>query len=487
MGDGLVRPELVVHLFFPSNGEGARSAYAGMLAIWAACRDRFDLTRPVLPNAPNAPGPWEDTRDGGPVAAAEGEAGQIILRRHRDVLCLSAVLYGPWAHVRTLWQDTIRDLTPAELTGEARLYLAYAPGDAPPTPASAEAAVADLGGPPVLGRAQTTSGGFAACEVGDGADGRCLRELVVLAAESDEPALSAWVWSEGTSLPPLARFLSNIALLRRHLRVWDDSASVRALRGRLDGAVRRAIADLPPDEGTARSPAEDVLVENSARLTRLLVEEAGAVFHATRLKEMLRAGEAAHANLAALLGRDFTTAEPLTPFGGDRELSLWFRERLQDDSAYFEASLERAREVRALLDLYVRRLVLQQEERTRWWQEQINYAQLAVVAAIAVTLTAIQSLGYSVPLRADLKPAVAALIGAGTLVAASSVVREAPDGRRGGAWLRPIGAAASAASAVWLLAVLLGGAPVLTIAVSTGAFLITLAAFARPLTIRRPR
>ncbi len=110
-------------------------------------------------------------------------------------------------------------------------------------------------------------------------------------------------------------------------------------------------------------------------------------------------------------------------FADDQALAGWLSEQLDDDATYLEAAQERARQVSALTDQLVQR---GQQRR----QERFNLGLTGVIGAILMSLAAIQSLNYRVPLPPLVKPAVVATLAAVALFASLVVLRLAVPDRR---------------------------------------------------------
>ncbi|MFD7114098.1 CATRA conflict system CASPASE/TPR repeat-associated protein, partial [Streptomyces microflavus] len=248
------QPRLILHLYAPCEGPDAAAAYAGLRGIWSAARSLFRMDRPIpgadlphdLPEEP--PGPAPRTAGGPaeePLAAQEcpDEGFQAVLRRHHDVLVLSAALAPgamrapggatadppgrpappdpvglSWApgpdRLDALW-DAVSGGRTSALLGAARLHLCRAaPGQAPVPPGTDVVAL---------------DRGVTLWEPGPGDDARAERRLHLAADTADDDLLSAWVWSRGElALPRLARYLLHAAKLRYELRVFErDTGDTR--------------------------------------------------------------------------------------------------------------------------------------------------------------------------------------------------------------------------------------------------------------------
>ncbi len=396
---------LVVHVFVVGE-EQAR-------ALWQRCGDVLGMTGAV----PGIGVEWDGT------FAARTRPGngvhQAVLRREHDVFCLSVAMEpdSGWTELEQRW-DAV-DASGA--LGVVKLFLGPEQALQPPGD---------------WGAAVTTREGFELREDRSHDDARQQRRLVVLGRDDIE--LSAWTWiGQGRQLPPLARYLLHAAKVRYQLRVWRAAGSPRRLRGETDATIARLLAAVSP---SGRNPGQTELVKATRELVTLQARELGLVDRSTRLREMARTVEITAANLAAHGGL----------FAEDHELAEWFREQLDDDATYLEAALKRTEQVGALID----RLVERHRQRK---QDGINLGLTGVVGAILMSLAAIQSLQYSVPLPVAVKPAVVTALGATALWLSLLVVRVVVPERRWPAVLARLGFGLLAAAVTWVVVAAVAG------------------------------
>jgi hypothetical protein len=129
----------------------------------------------------------------------------------------------------------------------------------------------------------------------------------------------------------------------------------------------------------------------------------------------------------------------------------WFAQQLDDDVLYLEAARERTRDITAVTATVVQHRLQQRQEAGRRRQERFNLLQTAIIGAVIVALTAVQALGYQIPLPGPVKPPVIATLGAIALLLASIVVRLAlSSGRQPLAWLSYTAAGLTVAALTWL-------------------------------------
>lgn len=453
---------LAVHLFVAADGECRAADLAYLRNVWQACGDALGLTRAV-PGIDLAPGHgWDDEASGASgLLAARTRPGagvhQAVLRREHDVFCLSVMLEPDpadgigWTELDRRWSVAMGQPSSGVL-GVARLFLARLVDPvAKPVPDPAMTAVVRAGVPadPAAPDAWPEQGipvpqGFAVWEASAPLDARVERRLVVLAEAGRDAELSAWTWiSAGRELPPLAKYLLHAAKLRYQLRVWETGQGFRRLRREADTTIRKLLDIAAPSR---RDPGQAELVEASQELISLQARELGLIDRSTRLREMCRTVDIAAANLSALSG-DVRLGGP---FADDRELAEWFARQLDDDATYLEAALQRSERVGALVDQLVQRGRQRRQER-------VNLGLTGVVGAILMSLAAIQSLQYTVPLPAPVKPAVVTTLGALALWVSLVVLRVTVPERRWSLALVHAGTGVVTAAITWIVSSAVAG------------------------------
>ncbi|MFI6086223.1 CATRA conflict system CASPASE/TPR repeat-associated protein [Streptomyces sp. NPDC051217] len=479
---------LGVHVFVATGGKHRHDALAFLRDLWDRCGETLQMTEPI-PGVGVGTDPavgWqallEDTARGtGGTPAARGliaartRSGpgvwQAALRREHDALCLSVMLAPDpaeglgWAELDTRWTGVVRTVVAAGRPGEgvlgtARLYLARladpAPSAAPdvpsPEPAGPLTAVIRTRTPAAPSAADAwpfrgvvVPQGFAVWEASAAADTREERRLAVIATHDRDPELTAWAWTTRTrELPPLGRYLQHSARLRHQLRVWTAAEGIGLLRARTDVIISELLARSAAARHGPHRPSE--LLSAAHALTDLQARERGLVDRLTRIGEMARTVEIAAANMSALSGDPALGG----PFADDRALSDWFAQRLDDEATYLEAALRRCERAGTFADQLVQRDLQRR-------QETFNLGLTGAVGAILMSLAAVQSLQYTVPLPGVMKPAVVTALGSLALLASLVVLRVVMPDRRWPLVLVRMGAGALGGALAWVVVSAVGG------------------------------
>ncbi|MCB8905546.1 MULTISPECIES: CATRA conflict system CASPASE/TPR repeat-associated protein [unclassified Streptomyces] len=482
---------LGVHVFVVTTGDDRHDALAFVRNLWNTCGEMLGMNVPVegtgtglepgdgwdacLPGASRSP----DVRGTQGLLATRNRPGpgvwQAALRREHDALCLSVMLApdaadglgwaeldGQWSGVLRAAQNTQRH--EAGVLGSARLYLARLAEPDLPTPSRLSAAPSVAPEDPlttyVSGHApnaddEASTGwpyggvivpqGFAVWETSASQDARDERRLLVVAAHDRDPELTAWVWTTRTrALPPLGKYLLHTAKLRYQLRVWDSAETIGRLRAATDKVVGDVLEKTDASQRGASHHSE--LLDASRALVDLQTRERGLVDRSTRSREMSRTVEIAAANFTTLSGDPDLGGL----FADDRALSEWFIQRLDDDATYLEAAVRRCTQVGVLADQLIQRSLQRR-------QETVNLGLTGAIGAILMSLAAVQSLQYTVPLPGSVKPAVVAALGALALLASLVVLRVVVPERRWPLAMLRLGAGALGGTVGWVVASALGG------------------------------
>ncbi|MYV97756.1 hypothetical protein GT354_05590 [Streptomyces sp. SID3343] len=435
-------------MFVAADGEDSVADLAYLHRMWRACGDVLGMTEPVPGmNADLGPA-WAQAPPG--LSAARSRPGgmhQVVLRREYDTFCLSAVLEPDtvegvtWSELDARWSRVERaaGAAPSGVLGSARLFLARLTDPATPVracPESVQDSVpTDGSGTGVRsGPGALLGGRVAVWESCGPGDDRTVRRLAVIAGPDGDAELSALAWVVAGSvreLPPLAHYLLHAGRLRHQLRVWRAAhPGLWRLRQETDACLRELLRVVPP---ARHQPSERIPGTSAARLLDDLQARVLALIdRSTRLREMRRTVEIVADNLRVLDPSEEGSsapppasgvARPVGPFADDRALAEWFGRQLDDDAIYLEHTLQRCERIGTVLDQ------LSQRGRQRR-QESLNAGLAGVVGAVLMCLAAVQSLEYTVPVPAAVKPAVVTALGAFALSASLAVVRVLLPDRR---------------------------------------------------------
>jgi predicted nucleotide-binding protein len=371
--------QFVAHAFAATRGPRADAARHAVSEIWRGCGPLFGMTAAIpgtgLPaQFPTAAALDEAVARGGEVALAArerpGTSCQAVLRLHHDTLNLSVGLAPPeassasgagtwpwWRDLDYLWGLLLARHEP-HLFGEARLFLTRVDAEAairaadpalyielarllPDSPASVapvgDHARAGQGTDAVAATAPvgvSLSGGFAIWEVGNGADARAARRLLMPVTPDADAQASAWAWSvSDTAIPPLARYLLHAAKIRYELRVWQRDSRARQLWEWLDST----------DAELRRTGTGD-----PAALALLRPRRMDALYLHAELRALRHTVEIAADNL----GRGLDLAGLMIPggmFADDVSVGRWLLERIDDEASYLAIASDRAEQVLAIL------------------------------------------------------------------------------------------------------------------------------------------
>lgn len=476
--------ELSVHLFAAAEPGSQPEGLAYLRAIWSACGERLGMTAEVPGITRELDVDWSP--GGTRLLAARKRPGtdagvyEAVLRLERDTLCLSVMLApNPaagigWAELAEQWQQASRAADEGcrrGLYGSSLLFLAKLTEPAARPSIAPRGRQADVVGArmpaPEAAAGWTRHGvivppGFAVWEASAPRDDRIDRRFAVVSADRRDAELSAWAWlGAGRVLPPFARYLLHTARLRYQLRVWGDEVPSRHLRREADAAVQRMLGIVMSASGR-HGPDQRELIDAARDLVSLQARELGLVDRLSRLREMGRTIDIARANFGDL------TAGLGGFYADDRSLAEWFGARLDDEATYLEASLRRGEQVTALADQ-----LLQRGRHRR--QESVNLGLTGAVGAIVMSLAAVSSLQYSVPLPPPVKPAAVTALGALALLSSLVVLRIVAQERPWSLWLVQAGTGIVTASLAWVVVSAVAGSaagPLLTCLWAGAAFVL---------------
>ncbi|MFI5761136.1 CATRA conflict system CASPASE/TPR repeat-associated protein [Streptomyces sp. NPDC051563] len=449
---------LVGHLFAAATPAG----YGHLRALWGDAVRRWGASEPIGPASPSrhpALPPEVLPSSDGLICMAQATAAlpglhQMLLRRHRDRIWLSATLSPPDGSWNALWNQwrTVVDPDDPHLIGSAVLLTAFTDLPAPPRdpalPVVQDAVAAHFPAAYVPSartrwRSALTGTGLYLTEpvaADAAASSRC---LAVIAPRNAGRELDAWTWSDGTATPtPFARYLLHAVSLRLLMRGLDErGARAELLAGRVDTGIRelRGLLDAPADARLIAS-GRDLLVRTGIALLDLVTvrtrvaqdaRDAEIVAHNLRL--------AASPALPGILGPAAPSGPPaeiseeeaeLHPVQHDLYLSAALARRAEDLEAWLRSVEERAGHINAAAQTAVAEQLRLADEREARRTARFALRNTALVGALLMVLTTVQSLQYRLPLPGRVVPALIASLGGAALLLAGSTVRDAVRGSR---------------------------------------------------------
>ncbi|MGW7580941.1 CATRA conflict system CASPASE/TPR repeat-associated protein [Kitasatospora sp. NPDC054768] len=480
------REALLVHYFFRADTlQGA-----GRLALrWEACAQAgMDRT----------PSPGGDLSL--PADPGQALAGRLLRQRTDATATRQAVLYrlsgivglavmlaaddGPGrtgaqsaARLRALADDwdtacaraaaTAADPEDGTLIGSVRLHrsLVLPDGAAPGGLAAADLAAAahelraELAPQSLLSRPVDLADGLAMWEFSSaGAAFPADRTLLTAGAATDEQErrLDDWTWAAvDDRLVPLTRYLAHAAAVRDQYRVHADGtahldARLRRLRRQGEELTREWQQVLASQTAGARAGRRDLArcERIVVRAQSLLAEERLANTATGNLRAMMRTLEISAAGMRVL-----GTAADGTPktLEDDAQCHALLAPLLDDHVAYLDIVRDQVAETsRIASEMAAGRL--------QSHQQYLTLLQTSVIGALLMTLTAVQTLAYKLPVPDRLHAPLIALLGSLGLGLPLLVVRRWRGGVGGrvGSVLEAASLLATGAAAGWLAGRALG-------------------------------
>ncbi|MFF5290772.1 CATRA conflict system CASPASE/TPR repeat-associated protein [Paractinoplanes globisporus] len=448
--------QAVLHLFARVDGPGAADAYDQIRAVWQRCSSTLDVTEAIAAlDLPADLPPTLDTVGVGAVAAAYAKGPgvlQALAHREAGVLCLS-IAHAPespgwdWERLARTWDDLTAGTTSA-LLGHVRLYLGFHPADATPSWIEAATRGARPNGNQRWPRPVRVDRNRHVWETGPGEDGRAGRTLVIAAPAGTDDEVSAWLWSPGAGArAPLTRYLVDAAKMHALVRTLRDERQVIELRARIDEGADRLVGLM---SGAA---TEDKLRAALQQVAVTQAESAGVIDTIAWCRRAGLSAEAAAANLSAARKAHLDGDAEHGPFADDVAMTGSLRDHLDDDLHYLTVARERAQQLTDVVGTVLAGRLEERREAGHRRQERFGLVQAALIGAVLMGLTAIQSLSYTVPMPASAKPALIATLGAIALYLAAIAVRLVLPSRRALlSWLEDLALALAIGSALWLAA-----------------------------------
>lgn len=216
------------------------------------------------------------------------------------------------------------------------------------------------------------------------------RRLAALAATEAEGALDEWLWQppDRHTLAPLMRYLVHAGKMRRQMAVYLEGRDFGELRrllteqcDRLAGLHRQFI-----ENESAALFGE--LLHSQALLKNLQVGESGLVRTLTLRRSALRTVEIALHSMEQAVA--LPEVRPYSMFDADQRAGALFRRVVEDDSAYLSDIREQVSEIVRITETTIGSRFNRREQR-------LALLQTAFLGALLMGLTAVQALGYHVP------------------------------------------------------------------------------------------
>ncbi|MFG1652572.1 CATRA conflict system CASPASE/TPR repeat-associated protein [Micromonospora sp. NPDC049275] len=432
------KPALIVHTFFvPERAESSSGPTAAdpatdaMRALWAGLA-HLGMGEPIASYPTDLPEIRHSDPTGLRVLAARRRAApgalyEALAYQRHDVVGVS-VLLAPnddgvgWQALSDQWTSNVPPTCGAEL-GTATIYLGL----------SDQRRISRFTGrvanPATWARRlrrqvpeapDESTWATSCCRIADRLllwelppiEGYGQRRQLVLADLTDEPASDRLTWLvDGQVLPPLTRYLLCVAELRHQERVFE--AALPELRGAVRRAERacEALADLVREA----DPSKRLLRAATLDLARVQAERGGLVTASADAGKMVETVRGIRTNMEAVLGRDLRYRSG-GPLDRDRDRAVWLVEQLHTELAYVDSTWRKADQLGRLATAII-------DERQRHRQEGLTLVQASIVGCFLMTLAAIQSFQYEVPLTGPLVPPLVCVLGILALVLPAAVLR----------------------------------------------------------------
>ncbi|RZU76015.1 hypothetical protein EV384_4611 [Micromonospora kangleipakensis] len=411
-------PAVLFHVFTRAESVLAHEDTPSRLAVtqlWERARSR-EMTKSILHRWPVE---LELPRDGGQAGAltvlgaaqctAPHELRQILVYQQRDIVAVSvleAVQGGtkPWSEFDVGWLDEWT--APArDMVGTVLVHVGLA-RDAEER--RLPALLRQLPDPPSRWSVWRPSPEQLIAELPSARAGRrgADRRLFAIAGRDGGRVQSAWFTNPPhRGLPRFTRYLEHSARLRHQSRLL--AAALPGIRTTV-AAVNRDTAAL---HGAlqAKGPALDRVLRAEPMLVEVDAGRRRVVGYLADVRAMAATAQLAVHNLAELVG-------PGRVAESDRELGQWTLEQLRVEETYLESVRLKASEVGGLAATEVNGSL----QRGR---DNLVLAQVSVLSALTLALTAAQALGYQPPLPHRTFGPLVSLAGAIALALPTTVLR----------------------------------------------------------------
>ena len=440
---------LVVHMFAPMMGDRAVSGNYALTAAWESYCSQLDLTTSV-DGVPTEPDPNSLGQSRLAARRSADHDFEAVWTRDHDTACLSIYLTAKrdetWAELRKRWSRATRLVDRGTLLGIAEIYVGLvdiplSPAALPPDGVAQELAEL-VDGNSWVGDAVVCRDGIL---VWAGPAEPGTTRFAALAPIDGDARLGDLIWANDHGPAPLTRYLVHMTKLRDVGRIRDrDDAAVRSL---IEKAATRLdhLATLLVPNGVARDSMD--LDSAWTDLALLQADHAGLVNTLANVRAMRRTVSICSANATKWRTKVLSAAAPEQELRGwlaqDHADAVWLDVQLADHEAYLQAASRRADQLTEMIERELNRQTARAEQQAQERQEHIVLVSTALITTLLTSLTAIQALGYHLPLPDRLHAPTIFLSAAAALLLSTMAVR-----RVGG--IRHIAEAAMAAGAAWL-------------------------------------
>ncbi|MGA5346802.1 CATRA conflict system CASPASE/TPR repeat-associated protein [Streptomyces griseoincarnatus] len=474
------REALQIHYFLdiPRLQAGGR---ARLTRLWQAC-DRLGMGQPLPPASDLAlPTAIEGSPGFRRLTARKGQGPGVyeaMLYTYGNALGLAVILAPPetgvshtatrtaavWTELNDVWDRASASSpsgTPDPLLGAIRIHRALVE-PAADTPRTADEVGQQLAlrlsgtsasTPDSLSERVTLGPGLSLWEATSAqADpvGRDRRFLTTAAATDDqEGLLDDWVWTDGSGrLAPVTRYLLHASIVRHQYRV----------RRNADQRLSREQQGLQQEANRLLDECHRLLGTGSGRTSRRALARWEKLAEAAQKLQIAdRQAGVKDSHLRTMAQTVTIAADAMNsslnepgrpdprPLAADVQCVERLSAVLQDDAAGIATTRE-------LVSEAVRVTTQEATQRLQNHQQYVSLVQTSVIGGLLMALTAVQALGYKLPIPASTQGPLIALLTALAIALPTVVLRRwrGGYGGRGGALFEVAGLAGTGAAAGWL-------------------------------------
>ncbi|MBQ0983574.1 hypothetical protein KBZ10_03315 [Streptomyces sp. F63] len=471
----ITKPALLVMAFTPADPEAAGHSQEHLESLWRACRS-LGMTESIA--GISVPADHIDfdsarstTSEFTLLAAAERAAADSLYSAFafadHDVVGVVALLapndtttdLSQWGHLDAEWSAAVaaagRPPPSRGMLGEFRVFEAlYDRGLG-----FGDRAMCDLvrRHAPRRGRESWWTGfdrtehGFAVWRSDDTGPG-AVSDLYILAPARRETDLDEWAWAVAGrhGLRPLTRYVIQLSKIRYQHQRYAASGTSNAQIAESDERTTELLREL---KYAMRGPVPlERVLKASALVDEAQFGPQGLLWTITRLRQLSRSLSIAVGNMRLHTPHVRRRGKGASWTVTDLAEAEWLIGQVEEDRLHLEAVRERAEGARAAVSALVER------ERSRH-QNWLTLIQTSVLGSVLTALTAVQAMGYEIPIRGSLQSPLIAAVAAFALALPLAVLRLAgvsPTTRRY-RWLDSGAAGLFGAALGWLAVAALAG------------------------------